>query len=263
MPEGAGGIRVLARALRILEALGAGHGESLAELARATGLPRSTVHRILAALEGEGYLEQDGAGRYRASLRLVLLGQRVLGQNALLAAVRPAMRRLLAATGETVFCGTLDEEGVLVLDVLPSSRPISPLPRPGSRAPAHASSMGKVLLAHLPAAAQGRFLARPLPRFTPHTITEPPRLADALQQARQTGYAVNAEEEDLGVACVAAPVRDASGQVVAALSVAAPAPRMWEAGLPRFVGLVSDAAERASRSLGWTGPRQEAWRRPG
>jgi IclR family acetate operon transcriptional repressor len=254
------GVRALDRAMLVLEAFPPDGEASLADLAAGTGLPKSTVHRLLGTLVAAGYVEADGRpGRYRLGLRLLLLGQRAVASSSLLAAVRPAMRRVLAATGETVFCGTLVGSSVVFLDVVTSSRPVAPLPAPGSRAPVHTSSMGKVILAHRAPEDQVRTLAgHHLRPYTAHTITDRARLGEVLRDARRRGFAVSAEEEDPGISCVAVPVRDRRGDVVAALSVAAPAERLTPAVQERFVGVLLEASARASRSLGWVPPPARA-----
>jgi DNA-binding IclR family transcriptional regulator len=250
--EDAAGIRALRRAMRILEAFPPAAAAGIAELAAATRLPKTTVHRVLTTLQSEGYVEQeDASGRYRLGLRLAALGQHALAGNPLVAALRPLMRRVLAATGETVLCGTVAGNSVLVLDVLPSSRPIVPLPLPGARAPLHASSIGKVILAHGEPCDRGLTLALPgpLPRFTPRTITDAHTWRQVLREASARGFAVNEEEEIPGISCVAVPVRNGSGVVVAALSVAAPSDRLSPAVQQRVVGILRDAAERAAPRL--------------
>ncbi len=131
--------------------------------------------------------------------------------------------------------------------------------QPGTRHPVYCTGVGKVLLAWEPEEEVRRFLASiPLLRFTPNTLTDPEALIRELRSVRARGYAVDREERERGVRCVAAPVRDSQGRVVAALSVCAPASRLPRCRLPEIARLVQAAAYRISANLGWSPAPREA-----
>lgn len=232
----------------------------VSELARRLGLGKSTVHRLLVTLAGEGLLEQNPAtGKYRLGLRMYELGALVSVHMDLHEAATTVLTDLRNHTGETTQLAVLDGREVVYVERLESSHTIRLFGRVGHRNQAHCTSTGKALLAHLPEAELEALLdGWELEARTPYTITDHDRLRDELARVRRQGYAENANEAETGVASVAAPVRDAHGEVVAALSVAGPAMRLDGGSMRRFAGLAIEAADTVSRRLGWRGaPRRE------
>ena len=219
--EVGGGAEVgsITRAVRILTALGASDIPlGVSELARRTGISKSSAYRVAAELCDNGLLERDGT-RYVLALRLFELGQRVPRQRDLREAARPFMSDLREATGHTSHLAVLDGESVVYLEVVRSPN-APPLPtRTGSRWPAHATGIGKAILAYSPADVVDRVLAAGLPRLSERTMTTPGRLIAELARIRERGIAYDLEESIPGVACAAGTVFGADGQVVAGLSV--------------------------------------------
>lgn len=188
------------------------------ELAERAGLPRSTAHRLARELEEWGGLERVEDG-LRPGLRLFELGQRAPRQRDLREAALPAMRDVHAATGRLVQLAVLDgDETVCVEQVVPRGEPRVPS-RPGTRVPAHATAMGKVLLAcAVDPAALDVLLARPLAGLTRRTITDPAVLRPHLAEVRALGHALNRGEGQRGLLGIAVPLRD-DDSVIAALSI--------------------------------------------
>jgi DNA-binding IclR family transcriptional regulator len=220
----------------------------VSELSRRLGVGKSTVHRILATLAADGFVERTADDRYRLSLRLYEIGQEVAASNELRERAHPALERLRNETGETAHLAVLAGTDVVYLDRLESPHMLGLMTRIGRRRAAHATSSGKCLLAFGPPSAVALVVAGGLPRLGPRTITTPGLLRRALREVRARGYAVSVEESAPGVVSVGAPIFDASGECVAAMSVAGPISRMPPESLGasgRFVRLVLAATARS------------------
>lgn len=221
------------------------------ELSAATGWPKSTVSRLLAALEDGGLVRQDSTtGRYSPGLALVALAGAALSADALYLASHPHLVALAAESGETANLSVLDSGQLLTIDEAPGAQPIKLSGWVGARQPLHGSSSGKVLLAELPDEQRDAILDSGLPALAARTITDRATLLHELERVRANGYAVNVEELAVGLSSVAAPIRDHSGTVVAALSAAGPSFRFMERHLDECIAYVKDAAHQASRELG-------------
>ena len=224
----------------------------VSELARRLGLATSTVHRLLATLTDERLLERDArAGTYRLGLAMHDLGAAVAPHVGLHEAAMPAMAGLRHQTGETVQLAVLDGLESVYVERLESPHTVRIFARVGTRLPATTTSTGKVLLAFLPPADLDARLSGWVPsRPTPRSVVDAAVLRGRLAEVAARGWADNREESRLGVSSVGAPVRDAEGVVIAALSVATPTSRMSPAVLRRHVRHVVDAAAVVSRRLG-------------
>lgn len=201
---------------------------SLAQIAKLAGIHKSSAFRLLATLEAQGFVERSPAGHgYRLGWKLAELSGRLLARYGLREQAAPFMEELAEKSGEIVHLSILDGGEIVYLEKKGRSQPLTVSTAIGGRSPAHASAMGKVLLAGLAEEELRRVLAGlRLQRFTPTTITDRRRLARELAAIRSQGYALDNEETFPGIRCVAAPLRDREGRVVAALSVTAPAQRM-------------------------------------
>ncbi len=245
-------VAAVERALGILENVdGSLRGTGVSELSRRLGLGKSTVHRLCATLEHRGYLVRDPhTGRYRLSLRLFQIGSAALSELDLPRRALPALEALAAAVEETVHLAVLDGDEIVFIAKVDSPHPLRLYSQVGRRSPAHCTALGKVLLAHAAPEVRSRILARPLRRYTATTITDPAMLERTLEDVRRRGYAVDDQEFEEGIRCVAAPVRDYTGRVVAALSVSAPAARLPRARFPALAEHVIAAAGQVSHALG-------------
>ncbi|MFQ5945827.1 MAG: IclR family transcriptional regulator, partial [Anaerolineae bacterium] len=214
------------RALDILDALVASNGGlSLTDLSRRVDLHKSTAHRLLQSLIGRGLASQDQeTRRYRAGLRIFELANQVVDGMELRAQARPHLRQLSRRTNETVHLAVLDRGDVVYIDKEETQQTIRMYSAVGKRGPAHCTGVGKVLLAHLPEDQLDRIVAeKRLPRFTPHTITDASTLKVHLHRVREQGYAVDNTEHEPEIRCVASPIRDHRGAVIAAISLTVPA----------------------------------------
>jgi IclR family KDG regulon transcriptional repressor len=225
----------------------------VSELARRLGLGKSAVHRLLTTLAQERLVEQNPAtGRYRLGIKLHELGAIVSSHLDLHEAVAPHLDDLRNITGETVHVAILDGDEVVYVERRESPQTLRLFSRVGHRNHAHCTSTGKVLLAYLPPDELDRILAlRPLERKTRYTITDRGRLRQELERVRRRGFAKNENESELGVVSVAAPIRDASGRVVAAVSTAGPELRLARDGMRSVTHETLAAAERISERLGY------------
>ncbi len=241
-------------ALLVLKAFRDAPGDlGVSELARRLGLGKSNVHRLVSTLAAEGFLIQDATtSRYRLGLVLAELGAAAAIDKDFHAAAIGPLEELWKLTGETVQVALLDGRQVVFVERIESPHTLRLFNDVGRRNWAHASGTGKVLLAALPAEELDRVLdGWELAGLTPHTITDSTEFLEELRRVRARGYSVNLNESSVGIASVGAPIRDASGAVIAAVSSAGPVLRLQATGMESHVGAVLAAAEAISRNLGW------------
>jgi DNA-binding IclR family transcriptional regulator len=208
---------------------------------------------LLNTLTEERLLEQDAdTGLYRLGLVMHELGASVQASLDIHTAASPVMETLRNMTKETIQIAVLDRREVVYVERRESPQTIRLFGKVGHRNDAHCTSTGKVLLAFLPDAELDEVLAGwRLPKKTPWTISDQATLRAQLRQIRKSGWAENVNESEVGVASIAAPIRDHLGIVVAALSVAGPVQRLDGANLRRFTRHVTEASAAISRRLGW------------
>ncbi len=253
-----GGTQVLtsvANAARLLKEFGRGGERELgvSELARRLGIGKSTAHRLVHTLASERLLEQDPeTGAYRLGLVVHEMGASVQSGMDIHSAATPVMEQLRNLTKETVQIAVLDFREVVYIERRESPQTIRLFGRVGHRNSANSTSTGKVLLAFLPPEELDLVLKDwRLPRKTPFTVTDQRTLRTQLQVVRAKGYAENVQETEIGVGSLAAPIRGALGDVVAALSVAGPVQRLDGDSMQRFARPVVESAAAISRRLGW------------
>lgn len=227
----------------------------LMEIAERTGLLPSDVHRILASLHMFGYIERVAETRkYALGLELLRQGHRVLLRLEIRDVGRPFMRRL-AETGEgTANLAILDahEQDMIFIEQIDSPAEVQINLRIGARASPHATAVGKVLCSYLTLDEVRRLLEKSgLPRKTPYTITDPAKLEREFETVRDSGYAVDREEALEGACCLAAPVRNHAGTVVAALSLSMATRRFNRWQEAKLASLVRSAAAQFSAALGY------------
>ncbi|MGW6358110.1 IclR family transcriptional regulator [Streptomyces sp. NPDC055092] len=221
----------------------------VAELARRTELPKSTVHRVLHQLVEHGFLERERDGtRVRLGLRLFELGELAAPRQDLRDVAIPLMADLREATRHTVHLAVLEGTEVVYVQILRTKDAPLRLPsRTGGRLPAHATGVGKALLAFSPPEVTDAVIATGLPAIGPRTTSSPGLLRLELARIRQSGVSYDHEESAIGVVCAASPVLDAKAQAVAALSVSG-----WSGRLN--LGRIAPAVRTAALALGRTLP---------
>ena len=232
------------------------------EVAAALGLPKSGAHSLLSTLASEGLLQRMPGGRYRLGWSLFEHSQTLLETTDFLLIARRVMEQLVAGWGETTHLAVLIDGQVLYVEKLQGDRALEiVLSRVGKRLPAHCSGVGKVLLAHRPWEEVLAIVKRQgLPSLTPNTITSIDRLRIELEEVRLQGFAYDQEEVMVGLCCAAAPIRDETGEVIAALSLSVPAYRFYPYR-QRLTTAVIEAAQHVSMQLGYYAETPE-WTRP-
>ena len=215
-------VQSLARGLDVITAFDAQHRElTLTDVARRTGLTRATARRFLLTLVRLGYVRQDDQ-RFALTPRVMRLGYAFVSGLPLSEIAQPHLKELSAELGESASVSVLDGGDILYVVRVPTRRIMAtPIPI-GTRFPAHATSMGRVLLAALPEAELDAHLEGPLEALTPHTLTDPDALRAELARVREQGYAVSEQQLALGLRSVAVPLRERD-RVVAAVNVSMPA----------------------------------------
>lgn len=239
------GVSVTSRALSILGGFDADNRAlTLTEIAQRAGLTLPTAHRLVGELAAWGALQRTSHGAYVIGRRLWDLGMLAPVQTDLRDVASPFLQDLYGATLATVHLAVRDGAAALYLDRISGHASVPVVSKAGGRLPLHSTGVGKVLLAHAPAAVRDQVLAAPLRRFTPYTIIQPSRLASQLERIRQDGYATTTEEMTLGACSVAIPI-SAGGQAVASLGIVVPDLR----GRARLVPAMQVAAQGIARCL--------------
>jgi DNA-binding IclR family transcriptional regulator len=242
------GVGVLDRTVRILDAVEHGAG-SHAAIVRVTGLPRTTAHRLLKALEAHGYVTYVGGRGYRLGAHLLRLAASSLREIPLRALAHPALERLAAVTGESAQLYVTTVDGRVCVDAVESSSELRAIVEVGVELPITAGSAGKVFMAWATGGLAEELIARARP-LTPDTPTGD-RLRRQLHAARRQGWASSAGERLPGVGSVSAPVLGSRGELIAVVSMAGPTTRITRIGARRYAPAVVEAAREIERAMGY------------
>lgn len=245
--------RTLERLFRLMDTLASSDSISLAQLSALTGLHKSTTHRFLATLVQHGWVASNQqAEGYSLGPSFLSLCERAMSRFDLRSYAHQHLVRLRDNTGESANLGVLQDGEVLCVDSASSREPLRMSFEIGSKAPVHATGLGKAIAAWLPDEQLQPLLERiTMEQFTPTTVTEPQRLKVQLHRVRQVGYALDDMELTNQVRCVAAPIFSSRGRVVGAISVSGPAFRVTLDRLDELSKLVTEAAREISASLGY------------
>jgi len=257
--RGAAHVQSLTRGLSLLTGLAAErYGISLTDLAQRVTLAPSTAHRLLKSLERLRFVYQDEeSARWHVGVEAFAVGTAFLRDRDFVGLARRFMRRLMEESGESVNLAVLDAGEVLSLSQVECRQVVRALTDPGGRVPAHCSGVGKALLAELPAAELATILRRHgLPRLTANTIDSAARLKQELSLVRRRGYALDDEEQAVGLRCVAAAIHDEYGEPLAALSLSGPKARLTDERIPELGELVRRYATEITGALGGRAPER-------
>ncbi len=250
-----GGVQSVDRAISVLEIL-AHRGEAgVSEVAAEIDVHKSTAFRLLGALEARGLVEQAGErGKYRLGFGIVRLAGAVTGRIDITQQSRPVCEAMAEEIGETVNIAVLQEHYAVNLYQVRGPGAVTAQNWVGQLTPLHATSSGKILLAHLSTRERASLLsAGGLKKVTPHTITAKTKLEKNLAEARERGYVWALEELELGLHAMAAPIRNREGEVVAAVSASGPSYRLTEERLHELAPVLVKGAEEISHRMGYLG----------
>ncbi|MEM7743634.1 MAG: IclR family transcriptional regulator C-terminal domain-containing protein [Pseudomonadota bacterium] len=251
-----GQVRSLTRALSILQNLASRpDGMSLTELSESTGLPPSTTHRLLTTMEAERFVRPGASGGlWRIGVAAFFVGSAFARSRDTLLLVRPYLRRLMEMSGETANLFVESEHEAVCIGQVESRHAMRAITGVGGRAPMYRSAAGKVLLAHADPGFVETVLGAARQAGGDLDTSRTHALYNELETARRDGYAFDDEEHAIGLRCVAAPVFNEFGEVVAALSVSGPSARVTNERLSLLAKLVCQAAVEATRDFGGMGP---------
>jgi DNA-binding IclR family transcriptional regulator len=250
-PDLSSGPQSVDRALQVLELLADWGSGGVSEVATAIGVHKSTAFRLLGALEARELVEQTTDRKYRLGFGLLRLARRVNVELELTDQARPITEELAKSLGESINVAVLREHYVVNVVQSRGEASVSSQNWIGQLTPLHATSSGKVLLAHLEPDRRGALVARGLDAYTAHTLVDPAALEKELIQVVERGHATTFGELEIGLNAVAVPVRGEDGRVMAALSASGPSYRLSRERIDEAVEQLAAAAVELSRRLGY------------
>lgn len=256
--DSVGGTQTVERAMSLLACFSEEDGDlRVTELCTMTGLGQSTVSRLMSALDRLGFVLQDErTGLYRLGPAAVSLGSIALNGSPTFRAARQIAQNLAQRIGLGVNVAELNGKALFYLCNFEGPKAPKSFSMAGRSGPLHATGMGKALLTGMPDTALDELFRTPLPRFTPHTIVDRPAMDAVLAEIRSRGYATEIEELAFGRACLAAPIRNRSGEITAALSVSGPLSVLdLQSPHQELVLQVIEAADEVSVALGFSPSR--------
>lgn len=245
-------IKSLDRAMEVFDHLSTMPGATLSKLASDLDQSAATVYRILVTLDGRGLVELDAETQmWHIGPRAFLIGARYLRRTSLVDRARPILRQLMTETEETANLAVARDGSVIFVSQVECHNSIRAFFPPGTISPMHASGIGKALMAQMPPDLFDAHLYRAvLTEFTQHTITDTKALAREMERIRSEGFAIDDQEKNIGMRCIAAPVFDWNGEAVAGLSVSGPVSRIGDDQIPPLAEAVRRAAHDLSAALG-------------
>jgi DNA-binding IclR family transcriptional regulator len=248
------GLKSVERAFQILERVSLSkNGIGVTELATELNMYKSTIHRVLTTLARLGYVEQNSeSGRYKLGYKLLDISSRLLDSIDVRREALPFLQELADETNEVVHLVVLNKGEVVYIEKVEGSETIRMHSRVGNRAPVHCTGVGKAILAYLPEQEVREIIHHyGLQPHTPYTLSNLQDLLENLEQIRQRGYALDLEENEIGISCIAVPIWDYTGAVVASISVSGPTTRMQPERLEGLADKTRDVGLRISQRLGY------------
>lgn len=247
-------VKSVSRALDIIQLVGMKKGGlGVTEIAKQIDINKSSVYRILSTLAQYGYIEQDETtGRYKLGYKFLEVSSRLLDSIDLRTEAKPFLQELENETNEVIHLVVYDQGEVVYIEKLEGTETLRMHSKVGKRAPMHCTSVGKAILAHQPSGIVQDILDRKgLPMHTDHTITDKETLFQELIQVKQKGYALDLEENENGITCIAVPIFDHLGTVIAAVSISGPTMRMTEERIEQLKEKMMDIGRKISARLGY------------
>ena len=242
-------VQSVERTLRILEALAEwGHPMSLSEISNRLDLKNSTTHRLLKTLILRGFAQQDPiSGKYKLGIKTFSIGNTALYTLDIRTVARAFLNSLVLNYKETANLAILDGWDVIYIDQVESEKMVKTIAKLGSRCPSHCSAVGKVLLSHFPQnKLESYFKECDLEKFTTSTIVSPNLLIDELKNVKKQGFALDLEETEEGIRCVAAPIYNHMGNPAAAIGISGPSNRI---NLSALKGELAEAVKETAREI--------------
>lgn len=252
MTESKYSVRSVERAMEVLIALGEKSPLRITELANRLDLHKSTVHRLLVTLEARSFVEKDPTkGGYRLGLRLFQLGSAVSSRLEICQEAKPYLEELSKRTGYTVHLVVLSGYEPIYIDKVENPCSYVKYSHIGKKLPIHATAAGKLLLAHLTEQEINKILAKNFLPYTKNTMVDAKILRKHLEEIKKVGYSLDLEELEIGLCCIAAPVRNSTGSVIAAVSLSGMGATITQESLPLLINQVKEVAQKVSFRLGY------------
>jgi IclR family acetate operon transcriptional repressor len=248
-----GQVQSLSRALKLLNALSYhASGLSLSEVAQEVGLPNSTAHRLLTTLQNERFVRFDGERSvWMVGVQAFRVGSAFVRSRDMVSIARPYMRRLMEQAGETVNLGILDRDEIVYLAQVECQKMMRAIAGPGGRAQPHCSGVGKAIMSRLdPEAARKLLEETALTSETHNTLVKVNDVLADLAKCRERGFAIDDEENAIGLRCVAACICNEHGEPIGAISISGPSARITDQRLPVLGGLANKFAKDITAELG-------------
>jgi len=246
-------LKTVERVLAILNSFDLDHPElSGFELADKASLPRGSIYRFIRVLERQGYLKHDSISKkYKLGIKIFELGSLVWKDLNLRKLALPYIEELSKKSRETVHLGILDGNEVVSIEGAESGQSLRTSLPIGKRVCLHSTGIGKAILAFLSDTDISKIIKeKGLPRFTENTTTDPDKLILEVQNIRKKGFAIDNEENEIGIRCVAAPILDSQNNVVASISISGPSVRIHTENIPHYVSMVMETCNEISTQLG-------------
>jgi len=245
-------VQSLGRALDIIEKLvESDNSLGVTELSDRIGLHKSTVYRLLTTLVYRGYVEQDEYSRYNVGIKLFEIGGTVLSKMDLRKKTKPYLIRLQQETKETIHLGILDDKEIVYIDKEETTETIRMYSEVGRRIDAYCTSLGKVLLAYENVDIDDVYKNDELQKYTENTIVDKKLLANHLAEVRKQCYAIDDQEQELGIRCIGGPIFNYNGDIIAAFSIAGPISRMTVTRVEKLSKKIIEYSKDISSSFGY------------
>jgi IclR family transcriptional regulator, KDG regulon repressor len=247
-------VKSVSRALDIIDIVSLEKdGLGVTEIAKQMDINKSSVYRILSTLVRYGYMEQDEeTSRYKLGYKFLEMSSKLLESIDLRKEVKPYLQELEKETNEVIHLVVYDQGEVIYIEKLEGTETLRMHSKVGKRAPMHCTAVGKAILAHLPSNVVLDILERKgMPRHTDKTITDQDEFLKELAQVKQKGYALDLEENEYGIRCIAVPIFDHVGRVIAAVSVSGPTIRMTDERIEQLQARMLQIGKQISERLGY------------